>query len=63
MYRPIAKYVVRVVLFASTLAAIACASPTAPTSPVAKKAVKDSVPPTCRSGFTLINGRYVCNEE
>jgi hypothetical protein len=62
MYRPVAKYVVRVALFASTLAAIACASPTAPAPVSAKKAVKDSVT-TCRSGYTIVNGRAVCNDE
>jgi len=67
MYRPIAKYVLRVALFASAITAIACASPTAPTPVSAKKpAVHDDGSifgdtTLCRGGFTVINGRYVCD--
>jgi hypothetical protein len=63
MYRPIAKYVLRAALFASAITAIACASPTAP-APVSAKnaALKDSTT-LCRSGYTIMNGRYVCNDE
>jgi hypothetical protein len=64
MYRPIAKYVLRAALFASAISAIACASPTAPAPVSAKKpAVKDSVDLNCRSGYTLINGRWTCSDE
>jgi hypothetical protein len=61
MYRPIAKYVLRAALFASAITAIACASPTAPAPVNAKKAVKDSTD-ICRSGWTVIDGRTVCND-
>lgn len=64
MYRPIAKYVVRVALFASALAAIACSSPTGP-APVNpnKHALKDSTDEgTCRSGWTVVGGRQVCGD-
>jgi hypothetical protein len=60
MYRPVAKYVLRAALFASAITAIACASPTAPAPVNAKKAVKDSVDENCRSGYTIVDGRYVC---
>jgi class 3 adenylate cyclase len=62
MYRSIAKYVLRAALFASAVAAIACASPTAPAPVNSAKAVKDSVDANCRSGYTIIGGRYVCND-
>ena len=60
MNRPIVKYVVRVALFASTVAAIACSSTTAPTAVSANKAsLKDST--DCSFGFTVINGVVSCN--
>jgi hypothetical protein len=65
MYRPIAKYVVRVALFASALAAIACSTPTAPSPAVGKKPTRDVLGDTlsCRSGYSVQDGRYVCNGE
>lgn len=66
MYRPIAKYVVRVTIFASAVTALACATPTAPAPVNAKKAVsKDIVDDStlCRSGYTPVGGRYLCNDE
>jgi hypothetical protein len=60
MNRPTVKYVVRLALFASTVAALACSNATAPTPASAKKAsLKDL---TCPSGFTVINGVVVCND-
>jgi hypothetical protein len=62
MNRPVIKYVVRVALFASALAAIACSNPTAPGPVNAKKpALKDSTD-LCRSGWTVVQGRAVCND-
>jgi hypothetical protein len=66
MFRPIAKYVVRVTIFASAVTALACATPTAPAPVNAKKAAtKDFVDDStlCRSGFTVVEGRYLCNPE
>ena len=62
MNRPIVKYVVRVALFASTVAALACSNTTGP-NPVnnAKKpALRDSL--ACRSGYQVVNGIPVCND-
>ena len=66
MFRPIAKYVVRVTIFASAVTALACATPTAPAPVNAKKpATKDYVDDTllCRNGYTIEAGRYVCNAQ
>jgi len=65
MYRPIAKYVVRVTLFASAVAAIACSTPTAPAPAVTKKALRDLVDDTllCRNGYVVQGGRYLCNDQ
>lgn len=64
MYRPIVKYVVRVALFASAVAAIACSTPTAPTVANKKPATKDLADTLeCRSGWTVVQGRVVCNPE
>ena len=61
MHRPIVKYVVRVALFASTIAAIACSNTTGPNPVSAKKpALRDSV--ECRSGWTLVGGKATCND-
>ena len=59
MNRPVVKYVVRVALFASTVAALACSTPTGPT-PINSKtpAVRDSS--ACLSGWTVINGVVTC---
>ena len=64
MNRQVIKYVVRVALFASALAAIACSNPTAPAPVNAKKpSVKDVGDSTlCRSGFTVVNGLVACND-
>ena len=64
MNRSIVKYVVRVVLFASTVAALACSNSTAPTAVNAKNgSLKDGVDPaTCLSGYTVVNGLVVCND-
>jgi hypothetical protein len=62
MNRPIVKYVVRIALFASTVAALACSNTTGPNPVNAKSpALKDSTL-NCRSGFTVIDGRMVCND-
>src|SRR5438128_1984737 len=64
MHRPIVKYVVRVALFASAVAAIACSTPTAPTVSAKRPATKDlSDTLTCRSGYTVVDGRVVCNPD
>lgn len=69
MFRPIVKNVVRLGLFAAAVTTVACSNPTAPNTPIniKKAALKDVVPPIegdtsgyCRSGWTLINGRFVC---
>jgi hypothetical protein len=64
MNRQVIKYVVRVALFASALAAIACSNPTAPAAVNAKKpSLKDLGDSTlCRSGYTVVNGLVVCND-
>ena len=63
MNRPIVKYVVRVALLASTVAALACANTTAPNAMNAKKpSLKDGVDPsTCLNGWTVSQGLVVCN--
>lgn len=64
MHRPIAKYVVRLALFASAAAAVACASPTAPAPVNAKNSsLKDITGDTlsCKSGYQILNDKYVCN--
>ena len=65
MYRPVLKYVVRVVLFASAVVAVACSTPTAPTAVNNKKPSLKDLTDTleCRSGWTIVNGRVVCNPE
>lgn len=68
MYRPIAKYVLRVTFFASVVTAVACATPTAPSPVTAKKPagkdlVDDTTNLTCRSGWQLTAGRYSCGDE
>lgn len=68
MYRPNVKNVVRMGLFALATATVACESATAPSAPVSikKAALKDTVPPLtgeCRSGYILVQGRYVCSDE
>ena len=64
MHRPIVKYVVRVVLFASTIAAIACSNMTAPTAVNAKKpSLKDGADSTtCLSGWVVVQGIVICND-
>ena len=65
MHRPILKYVVRLAVFASVVGAVACSNPTAPAAVNAKKAaLRDSTDGSmCRSGYTLVNGRAVCNPD
>lgn len=69
MSRPVVKSVVRIALFASAIAAAACTSTTAPTAVNANKpAHKDEelIPvdsTSCRSGFTIVQGRVVCNPD
>jgi hypothetical protein len=59
MNRPIVKYVVRVALFASTVAALACSNSTAPVTVNAKNpALKDST--TCLSGWVVVQGIVTC---
>jgi hypothetical protein len=67
MYRPIAKYVLRVTFFASVVTAVACATPTAPAPVTAKKPaardfVDDTTGLTCRSGWEVMGGRYSCGD-
>jgi hypothetical protein len=62
MYRPIVKYALRVALFASAIAAVACATPTAPAVRATKPAAKD-LSDTLRcegSGWQVVNGEVVC---
>jgi hypothetical protein len=70
MSRPTVHAFVRLALFVAAVATAACANPTAPNAPLnqKKQAVRDSVPEgdtlemgTCRSGWTVANGRYVCD--
>lgn len=65
MSRPIVKYAVRIAFFASAVVALACSNTTAPSAPISlkKPALKDTVtdPSTCLSGWTVIEGLYVCN--
>jgi hypothetical protein len=61
MNRPLVKYVVRVALFATTVAALACSNSTAP-APVSAKnpALRDSM--ACLSGYIVVNGVTVCGD-
>src|SRR4051812_28930169 len=69
MSRPVVKSAIRIALFASALAAAACTSVTSPTDVNShKQAVKDDeiIPVdslSCRSGYTVIQGRVVCNPD
>jgi hypothetical protein len=61
------KNLVRLGLLVATIVTVACASPTAPNTPVSvnKPASKDTVPDGqpeegCRSGWTVMGGRWVC---
>jgi len=62
------KNLVRLGLVVASIVTVACASPTAPNTPVTVKnaAAKDTVPEgdqpseSCRSGWVVTQGRWVC---
>ena len=64
MHRPIVKYALRVALFASAVAAVACSTPTAPAVKASKPATKDlSDTLQCRGSgwYVTTEGNVVCN--